>query len=195
MLVQGVLRRDGTRLVCDVSELKAGRRRSRSAGKRRQGAGGQGFGDAKAVGALGRAPRAGLQERRAHEAGPRAGGRGVPDRNGDEAAGRGRTAGVAGDGEGRPTPRVPEPEPAALAHRAFRAQLAAAPDIAALQTIIREIEAFFPRAVERSRRGAHEPVAVGSAVRDGPGGGLSRSPRRRCAGPSTAGCGPMPASG
>ena len=42
--------------------------------------------------------------------------------------------------------RVPEPEPEALAHRAFRAQLGGTPDAAGLQTIIQEIEAFFPKA-------------------------------------------------
>jgi hypothetical protein len=42
--------------------------------------------------------------------------------------------------------RVPDPEPAALAHRAFRAQLAGSPDADQLQTIIREIESFFPKA-------------------------------------------------
>ncbi len=41
---------------------------------------------------------------------------------------------------------VPEPEPAALAHRALRAKLAAATDIADLEAVIGEIEKFFPRA-------------------------------------------------
>ena len=42
--------------------------------------------------------------------------------------------------------RVPEPEPAALAHRALRATLDAATDVQGLEAAIREIEEFFPRA-------------------------------------------------
>jgi hypothetical protein len=40
--------------------------------------------------------------------------------------------------------QVPEPEPSALAHRAFRAHLAAATGAADLKALIQEIEAFFP---------------------------------------------------
>jgi hypothetical protein len=40
--------------------------------------------------------------------------------------------------------QVPEPEPSALAHRAFRARLAAATGAADLKALIHEIEAFFP---------------------------------------------------
>ena len=119
-LVQGVLRRDGTRLVCDVTELKAVAGDLDRLENGVQGPEREGFGNAEGVGALGRAPCARLQERsahakRAHELEAEA----VPDRNRDEAAGGGRTRRVAGDGEGRPAPKVPEPEPAALAHRAL----------------------------------------------------------------------------
>jgi tetratricopeptide (TPR) repeat protein len=48
--------------------------------------------------------------------------------------------------------KVPEPEPAALAHRALRSTLAAAGGAAELEAVIREIEEFFPRA-------ANEPDA------------------------------------
>ncbi len=40
--------------------------------------------------------------------------------------------------------KVPEPDPSALAHRALRAKLAAADDVASLGAVVREIEAFFP---------------------------------------------------
>ncbi len=42
--------------------------------------------------------------------------------------------------------RVPEPEPAALAHRALRAKLQAATDSAELADVVGEIEKFFPAA-------------------------------------------------
>ena len=42
--------------------------------------------------------------------------------------------------------RVPEPEPAALAHRALRAKLAGAADVPELEEVIQEIEKFFPKA-------------------------------------------------
>jgi hypothetical protein len=42
--------------------------------------------------------------------------------------------------------RVPEPEPSALGHRALRAKLAAATTAAELQAVIQEIEAFLPNA-------------------------------------------------
>jgi hypothetical protein len=42
--------------------------------------------------------------------------------------------------------QVSEPEPSALAHRALRAKLAAANDAALVQKLIQDIEAFFPKA-------------------------------------------------
>jgi tetratricopeptide (TPR) repeat protein len=42
--------------------------------------------------------------------------------------------------------KVPEPEPSAQAHRAFRARLAAAADANALRALAREVEEFFPDA-------------------------------------------------
>ena len=78
--------------------------------------------------------------------------------------------------------RVPEPEPAALAHRAFRAQLAATPDRRSVADDYPGNRGVLPQGLERSRRGAHEPVAVGSALRDRPGDGLSRRSRRAAQG-------------
>ena len=42
--------------------------------------------------------------------------------------------------------QVPEPNPSALAHRALRAKLAAASDIAELEATVKAIESFFPDA-------------------------------------------------
>ena len=103
-LVRGVLKRDGSRLVCEVTELKpvAGdlERLERGLSSLAR----QGFRNAEGVGAMGGAAGQGLQGRGAHEAGPRAGWRGLADRSRHEAAGGRRTAGVAGDGEGGPPP-------------------------------------------------------------------------------------------
>ncbi len=44
--------------------------------------------------------------------------------------------------------KVPEPGPSALAHRALRAKLATANDSASLESLIREIENFFPAAAK-----------------------------------------------
>jgi len=49
--------------------------------------------------------------------------------------------------------QLPEPAPSALAHRAFRAKLTKAHTIAELNTLIKEIEAFFPRAAGDSTAG------------------------------------------
>jgi tetratricopeptide (TPR) repeat protein len=146
VLVQGVLRRDGTRLVCDVSELKA------VAGDLDRLENG-----VKVLAAKDAATRkqwALWAERRARAF------KNEPlmkrARELEAEAFRIETTikrlgvdapeewlAMAKDARRR---RVPEPEPAALAHRAFRAQLASTPDVASLQTIIREIEAFFPQA-------------------------------------------------
>ena len=51
---------------------------------------------------------------------------------------------------------VPEPEPSAMAHRALRARLAAARDAAGLSAVVREIESFFPAAAtDRVSAGAN----------------------------------------
>jgi hypothetical protein len=44
--------------------------------------------------------------------------------------------------------KVPEPGPSAMAHRALRAKLAAADDVASLEDVVREIAAFFPNAAK-----------------------------------------------
>jgi len=51
---------------------------------------------------------------------------------------------------------VPEPEPSAMAHRALRARLEAARDAAGLQAVLREIASFFPdAAADRGSAGAN----------------------------------------
>ena len=181
-LVQGVLRRDGTHLVCDVSELKAV---ASDLDRLENGVNALGAKDAAT-----RKQWALWAERRAR------------DFKNDALMKRARELeaeafriettvkrlgvdapeewlAMAKDARRR---RVPEPEPAALAHRAFRAQLAASPDSATLQTIIREIEAFFPRA-SSDREAARTNVSrweVRYAL--GPGDGLSRRPRRAAQG-------------
>ena len=145
-LVQGVLRREGTRLVCDVTELKpvAG-----DLDRLEHGVKGLGAKDSETRKAWAR-----WAERRArdfkNEALLKRG------RELEAEAFRIETAmkrlgvdapqewlAMAQDARRR---RVSEPEPAALAHRALRAKLATTPTAVELQTIIREIEAFFPAA-------------------------------------------------
>jgi hypothetical protein len=170
-LVQGVLRRDGTRLVCDVSELKAV-----ASDLERMEIG------VKALGAKDSATRkqwALWAERRARDFKNEALMKRA--REVEAEAFRIETTmkrlgvdapeqwlAMAKDARRR---RVPEPEPAALAHRAFRAQLGASPDVALLQTIIREIDEFFPRA---------------SSDRDAARTNLSRWETRYASDPATA---------
>jgi tetratricopeptide (TPR) repeat protein len=56
--------------------------------------------------------------------------------------------------------KLPEPVPSALAHRAFRAKLAAASTFADLKTVMAEIEAFFPRAAADSASGGRNIATV-----------------------------------
>ena len=157
-LVHGTLRREGTRLLCDVTELKPV-----AADLDRLENGVKGLGGRDAATRKAWAARA---ERRAR------------DFKNDALMKRARELeaeafrietemkrlgvnapqewlAMAKDARNR---KVPEPEPAALAHRAFRAQLAASPDAAALQTVIREIEKFFPLAAS-DRDSGRTPLA------------------------------------
>jgi hypothetical protein len=155
-LVEGILRRDGTRLVCDVSELKAV---GSDLERLENGVKGLGARDWET-----RKQWARWAERRSrdfkNDSDP------VMKRKSESLMKRVRELeaeafriettmkrlgvdapeqwlAMAKDARRR---RVPEPDPAALAHRAFRAQLAATPDAAGLKKIIEEIEAFFPQA-------------------------------------------------
>jgi tetratricopeptide (TPR) repeat protein len=182
-LVQGVLRRDGTRLVCDVSELKAV---ASDLDRLENGVKGLGAKDSET-----RKQWALWAERRAREF--KNDNDPVMKRKSEALLKRAREVeaeafriettmkrlgvdapeewlAMAKDARRR---RVPEPEPEALAHRAFRAQLADKPDFAGLQTIIREIEAFFPRA---------------SSDRDSARTNVSRWEARYSADPATAYC-------
>lgn len=53
--------------------------------------------------------------------------------------------------------KVPEPEPSALAHRAMRARLASAEGLAALKSVVADIESFFPEA-PKDRDAARTPL-------------------------------------
>ena len=146
VLVTGILRRDGSRVVCDVSELK-----SVASDLDRLETGVKGLGakdfqtrkdwaiwaerrarDYKTDTLLQRARELEVEAFRIQTAMKRLGADAPKD-----------WLAMAKDARRR---KVPEPEPAALAHRAFRAQLAAAQDASALTEIIQEIEAFFPEA-------------------------------------------------
>jgi hypothetical protein len=59
--------------------------------------------------------------------------------------------------------QVPEPDPSALAHRALRAKLAAASDVAALKATIQAIESFFPEAAS-DRESARDNLASWQAA-------------------------------
>ncbi len=179
-LVHGVLRRDGARLVCDVTELKAV---AGDLDRLEHGVKGLSARDAETRKAWAR-----WAEKRARDF--KNDGLARSERAKLEAeAFRIETAmkrlgvdapsewlAMAKDARRR---RVPEPEPAALAHRALRAKLAAATDVAELEETVQEIEKFFPGGRERAGGGPSERRAVGRAVREGPGGGVSRRSRER----------------
>jgi tetratricopeptide (TPR) repeat protein len=146
VIVHGVLRRDGTRLVCDVSELRAvaGDLERVEAGVKGLSARDSETRKAWAQWAENRAKafKDDALVKRAREL--------------EAEAFRIETAmkrlgvdapkewlAIAKDARRR---RVPEPEPAALAHRALRAKLAGATGIPELEDTVQEIEQFFPQA-------------------------------------------------
>ena len=90
------------------------------------------------------------------------------------------------------TPASARARAGGLAHRALRAQLAAA-GTAAIADDHQGNRGVLPQSGQAIAAGAHEPVAVGSPIRSGPGDGLSRRPREPSQRRSTAGSGPMPA--
>ncbi len=154
-LVRGVLRRDGNRLVCDVSELKP---LPKDLDRLERGLAGLPAKDYETRKAWVR-----WAERRAKDFNDKA----LRDRARLVEADVLRIESemkrlsvdapsewlaMALDARRR---EVPEPEPSALGHRAFRAKLAAAEAAAELKALIQEIESFFPRAStdrDRSRR-------------------------------------------
>ncbi len=175
-LVQGTLRREGTRLLCDVTELKPV---AADLDRLEHGVKGLSARDSAT-----RKAWAAWAERRAR------------DFKNDALMKRARELeaeafrietemkrlgvdapqewlAMAKDARNR---KVPEPEPAALAHRAFRAQLASLPDVAALQTVIREIEKFFPLAASDldsgrtsvARHAEHYALEPAAAYREAP---------------------------
>ncbi len=145
-LVRGILRRDGSKLVCDVTELKpvAG-----DLDRLERGIAAVGARDSETRKAWAR-----WAERRARDFKNEALMKRARELEGEAfriETGMKRLGvdapqewlAMAQDARRR---KVPEPEPEALAHRAFRAKLATTPGEAELQTIVRDIEAFFPKA-------------------------------------------------
>ncbi len=156
-LVHGVPRRDGTRLVCDVTELRA---MAGDLERLESGVKGLSARDAETRQAWARWALKRAREFKDDALLKRA-------REVEAEAFRIETAmkrlgvdapsewlAMAKDARRR---RVPEPEPAALAHRALRAKLKAATDVAELEAVVGEIEKFFPAA-------ANEPGAARANV-------------------------------
>ncbi len=192
-LVEGVLRRDGARLVCDVSDLKPVARdldRLEKGVKRR---------------------REGLETRNAWARWAEKRGRDFKNdtliqrsRELEAEAFRIETAmkrlGVdapqdwlakAKDARRR---KVPEPEPTALAHRRSAAILDSATGIPELEAAIREIQEFFPDAASDVNSAAPTLARWEEHYAIDPRAAYREAPRRRGR-LSTAGFGPMPTSG
>ncbi len=181
-LVQGVLRREGGRLVCDVTELKpvAGDLERLENGVK--GLGRERFGDAQGVGTLGRAPARDFKNdalmKRAREL--------------EAEAFRIETAmkrlgvdapqewlAMAKDARSR---RVPGARArGACASRPSAPQLAAATDRGRLRSRHPRNRGFLPEGRDRSAT-RRAPTSRGweELLREGPGGGLPRSARKRC---------------
>ena len=70
---------------------------------------------------------------------------------------------MASDGERSRRRQIPEPEPSALGHRAFKARLAAATTAAELTALIKEITEFFPKVA-----GDHASGRINLARWEGP---------------------------
>ena len=66
--------------------------------------------------------------------------------------------------------QVPEPEPSALGHRALRARLAAAATAADLTAVIEEIKAFFPNAAGDKESGGSDLARLEGPYGDDPAG-------------------------
>jgi len=66
--------------------------------------------------------------------------------------------------------QIPEPEPSAQAHRAFRAMLAASPSISDLKNLIQEIESFFPAAQSDRAAGSANLARWEQPYRNDPAG-------------------------
>lgn len=64
---------------------------------------------------------------------------------------------------------IAEPEPSALAHKAFRARLAAASRSAAIQELLSAIERFFPRAATDRASGRIDLTRWNQACTNDPG--------------------------
>jgi tetratricopeptide (TPR) repeat protein len=147
-VVHGILRRDGTRLVCDVSEVRP---MPGDLERLENGVKGLSARDAETRQAWARWALKRAREFKDDGLLKRA-------RDVEAEAFRIETAmkrlgvdapsewlAMAKDARRR---KVPEPEPAALAHRALRAKLKAATDVAELEDLVREIENFFPTAAK-----------------------------------------------
>jgi hypothetical protein len=72
--------------------------------------------------------------------------------------------------------KVPEPEPSALAHRAFRARLVSAAGVAALQSVVAEVNAFFPAAADDRAAGRTDLGRWGTLYADDPAAAYRSAP-------------------
>jgi tetratricopeptide (TPR) repeat protein len=72
--------------------------------------------------------------------------------------------------------KVAEPEPSALAHKALRAQLAAASNSESCKAVLATIERFFPRAAKNAAAGSALPPRWETAYANDPGGAYRSAP-------------------
>ncbi len=90
--------------------------------------------------------------------------------------------------------QVPEPDPSALAHRALRARLAAASDLAELKATVKAIESFFPDAATDRESARANLASWEAAYANDPMAAYLSAPRRS-AKRLIAAFGPTPTSG